>query len=228
MEMKKSKQSILAAKFILCSALGIFMFFVSIVYNGKSSIPLDHLTTVVRGFLGDYQRYVVLLVIAGGAALPFDRSAGNASRALHAGLPDHRLYFLSLHHADPPPGGAAGGTGNRHHHRGDVPSCRLCRVGFSGNPLRCERGLHFRAPVLLRSHSLHPLHQNPRHHSADSGSVGGTCDSVHTSCGSCSNEISVNDTLVRLHSKRSCRLTDGCAPFGTILCATSAQDNSQI
>ncbi len=77
MEMKKSKQSILAAKFILCSALGIFMFFVSIVYNGKSSIPLDHLTTVVRGFLGDYQRYVVLLVIAGGAALPFINGSWN-------------------------------------------------------------------------------------------------------------------------------------------------------
>ncbi|KAB0578758.1 nucleoside recognition membrane protein YjiH [Fusobacterium naviforme] len=74
-----SKQSALAAKFILCSALGIFMFFISIVYNGKSSIPLDHLTTIVRNLLGDYQKYVVLLVIAAGAAMPFVNGSWNKS-----------------------------------------------------------------------------------------------------------------------------------------------------
>ena len=67
------------AKFVLCSALGIFMFFVSVTFGGKSTIPLDHLTTIVRGALGEAQKWVVLAVIAAGAALPFVKKTWNQS-----------------------------------------------------------------------------------------------------------------------------------------------------
>jgi len=76
---KKSNRTAAAAKFILCSALGIFMFFISVTYNGKSTIPLDHLTTIIRGLLGDYQKYVVLVVIAVGAIMPFAKKTWNKS-----------------------------------------------------------------------------------------------------------------------------------------------------
>lgn len=76
---KKSNRTAAAVKFILCSALGIFMFFISVTYNGKSTIPLDHLTTIVRGLLGDYQKYVVLVVIAVGAIMPFAKKTWNKS-----------------------------------------------------------------------------------------------------------------------------------------------------
>jgi len=79
MREKKYSRAALTAKFILCSALGIFMFFISVTYRGRSTIPLDHLTTVVRELLGDYQQYVVLLVIAAGAAMPFLRKSWNTS-----------------------------------------------------------------------------------------------------------------------------------------------------
>ena len=79
MESKKTDRSLLALKFVLCSALGIFMFFISVPYGGKSTIPLDHLTTIVRNLLGDYQKYVVLVVIAAGAAMPFVKKTWNKS-----------------------------------------------------------------------------------------------------------------------------------------------------
>ena len=55
------------------------MFFISVTYNGKSTIPLDHLTTIIRGLLGDYQKYVVLVVIAVGAIMPFAKKTWNKS-----------------------------------------------------------------------------------------------------------------------------------------------------
>ena len=55
------------------------MFFISVTYNGKSTIPLDHLTTIIRGLLGDYQKYVVLVVIAVGAIMPFVKKTWNKS-----------------------------------------------------------------------------------------------------------------------------------------------------
>ena len=76
---KKSNRTAAAVKFILCSALGIFMFFISVTYNGKSTIPLDHLTTIVRGLLGDSQKYVVLVVIAVGAIMPFAKKTWTKS-----------------------------------------------------------------------------------------------------------------------------------------------------
>ena len=69
-----------AVKFILCSLLGFFMFFVSVPFNGKSTIPLDHLTTLIRNALGvTVQGYIVLIVVAVGAILPFVKGTWNKS-----------------------------------------------------------------------------------------------------------------------------------------------------
>lgn len=66
-------------KFIACSLIGIFMFFVSVPYNGKNSIPLDHLTTIIRTALGDSQKYVVLIIMIIGAVMPFAKKTWNKS-----------------------------------------------------------------------------------------------------------------------------------------------------
>ena len=42
-----TKKAIL--RFLLCSALGIFIFFIPVPINGRSSIPLDHIVTYIRG-----------------------------------------------------------------------------------------------------------------------------------------------------------------------------------
>ncbi|BAL01256.1 hypothetical protein OBV_40570 [Oscillibacter valericigenes Sjm18-20] len=67
-------------KFILCSLVGAFMFFVTLPFNGKSTIPLDILCTVIRNFLGDTQKYFVVLVCVIGAALPFVKKTWNKDK----------------------------------------------------------------------------------------------------------------------------------------------------
>ncbi|MFV0496964.1 MAG: YjiH family protein [Candidatus Fimivivens sp.] len=64
-------------KFFTCSLIGIFMFFVSVPYNGKNSIPLDHLTTIIRTALGENQKYVVLAIMIVGAIMPFVNKTWN-------------------------------------------------------------------------------------------------------------------------------------------------------
>lgn len=78
-DISKKAKAIVIAKFIICSLIGIFMFFVTIPYEGKSSIPLDHLTTIIRAALGDAQKYVVLLIMIAGAILPFAKKTWNKS-----------------------------------------------------------------------------------------------------------------------------------------------------
>lgn len=57
-------------KFVFYSAIGIFLFFVPITIGGKSSIPLDHIVTLVQKIPHFKNIYGVVLVI-GGAFLPF-------------------------------------------------------------------------------------------------------------------------------------------------------------
>lgn len=76
---KTTNRTAAALKFIICSLIGIFMFFISVPYNGKSSIPLDHLTTIIRTLLGDNQKYVVLVILIAGAILPFVKKTWNKS-----------------------------------------------------------------------------------------------------------------------------------------------------
>ncbi|MBY6037295.1 YjiH family protein [Fictibacillus nanhaiensis] len=67
-------------KFLLFSAVGIFMFFIPISVNGKSSIPLDHLVTWVRDTAGDAVPLYALLVILLGAIYPFYTKTWNRDK----------------------------------------------------------------------------------------------------------------------------------------------------
>ncbi len=58
-------------RFFLYSAVGLFMFFVPITVGEDTTIPLDHLVTLIREVLGPAVPYVALAIIAGGAAYPF-------------------------------------------------------------------------------------------------------------------------------------------------------------
>ncbi|WP_261131991.1 YjiH family protein [Bacillus sp. Marseille-Q3570] len=58
-------------KFGFFSAIGIFMFFIPITVNGKSSIPLDHLVTWFQATFPALVPYYALLVILLGATYPF-------------------------------------------------------------------------------------------------------------------------------------------------------------
>ncbi|MED4205330.1 YjiH family protein [Neobacillus mesonae] len=58
-------------KFVIFSMIGIFMFFIPIEWNGKSSIPLDHFVTWVRNIVGKGASYYVLILVMLGAIHPF-------------------------------------------------------------------------------------------------------------------------------------------------------------
>jgi nucleoside recognition membrane protein YjiH len=58
-------------KFIGLSAIGIFMFFIPITLGEKSTIPLDHAVTFVRGSAPALMPFYGLIVIILGAAYPF-------------------------------------------------------------------------------------------------------------------------------------------------------------
>lgn len=77
---KKTYSSLAWTKFILCNLIGIFMFFVTIPYNGKSTIPLDVLCTVICDLVGNAQQWVVLAVCIVGALLPFIKKTWNQNR----------------------------------------------------------------------------------------------------------------------------------------------------
>lgn len=51
--------------FILYSAIGIFMFFIPVTFNGKSSIPLDHMVNLVKTIPNYNLVYGLIMVIAG-------------------------------------------------------------------------------------------------------------------------------------------------------------------
>lgn len=58
-------------RFFLYSGLGIFMFFVPITIGEETTIPLDHLVSLIREVLGAAVPYVALAIILGGAVYPF-------------------------------------------------------------------------------------------------------------------------------------------------------------
>ncbi|MED3650741.1 YjiH family protein [Heyndrickxia sporothermodurans] len=58
-------------KFVVFSAIGIFMFFIPISINGTSSIMLDHIVTYIQKSVPGVIPYYALLVILLGAIYPF-------------------------------------------------------------------------------------------------------------------------------------------------------------
>jgi nucleoside recognition membrane protein YjiH len=67
-------------KFFLLSGIGIFMFFIPITVNGKSSIPLDHLVTYVKTSIPAVTPYYAIAVILLGAIYPFITKTWNKDR----------------------------------------------------------------------------------------------------------------------------------------------------
>lgn len=67
-------------KFLICSAIGIFMFFVPIAIGGKSTIPLDHLVTFIRSSLPAIAPIYVLIVIILGGLRPFVKKIWNKDK----------------------------------------------------------------------------------------------------------------------------------------------------
>jgi nucleoside recognition membrane protein YjiH len=58
-------------KFFVFSAIGIFVFFIPVTLNGKSSIMLDHLVSFIQLAVPSVLPYYALMVILLGAAYPF-------------------------------------------------------------------------------------------------------------------------------------------------------------
>lgn len=65
------------AKFILFSAIGIFMFFIPVSIGGKSSIPLDHIVTAIRTSIPSVVPVYALIVILLGSIYPFWKKTWN-------------------------------------------------------------------------------------------------------------------------------------------------------
>jgi nucleoside recognition membrane protein YjiH len=66
-------------KFIVFSLFGIFMFFCPITFNNKSTIPVDHIISLITGNLLGPARVYILIVMYIGAILPFVKKTWNKS-----------------------------------------------------------------------------------------------------------------------------------------------------
>lgn len=78
---KQALSSRLAANFrLFClSAVGIFFFFIPVTFNGKSTIPIDHLVTIIKTYSGSGLDIYVLALVLLGAAYPFLTGKWSAS-----------------------------------------------------------------------------------------------------------------------------------------------------
>ncbi|WHF21303.1 hypothetical protein QJS66_13780 [Kocuria rhizophila] len=77
-------------RFVLDSAIGIFMFFVPVTIGGKSTIPLDHIVTWLRENVAAAVPYYALAVNSG-------RHRCSCSSRVPAGLPVKTVFaFLTL------------------------------------------------------------------------------------------------------------------------------------
>lgn len=68
MDPKKNVNAL--TKFIVYSLIGIFMFFIPILINGKKTIPLDHLVTLIQS-IPYYSKYWGLVLCCIGVVFPF-------------------------------------------------------------------------------------------------------------------------------------------------------------
>ena len=64
-------------KFFIFSAIGIFVFFIPVTLNGKSSIMLDHFVSYIQLAVPSVLPYYALLVILLGAVYPFVTKSWN-------------------------------------------------------------------------------------------------------------------------------------------------------
>jgi nucleoside recognition membrane protein YjiH len=75
-----SRRSMHIFKLFLLSAIGIFMFFIPITLNEKSSIPLDHLVTYVKTSFSTVVPYYAIAIIFLGALYPFVTKTWNKDK----------------------------------------------------------------------------------------------------------------------------------------------------
>lgn len=74
---KKNNTNTALFKFLVLSSIGIFMFFIPITFNGKSTIPLDHIVNAIKGNLPQVAAYYALIVIILGGLYPFIKKTWN-------------------------------------------------------------------------------------------------------------------------------------------------------
>ncbi|WP_291637556.1 YjiH family protein [Clostridium sp.] len=67
-------------KFLGYSVIGIFMFFISITINGKTTIPIDHLVTALKGLSSSGAGFYGLVVIILGGLYPFYKKTWNKNK----------------------------------------------------------------------------------------------------------------------------------------------------
>lgn len=66
-------------RFVVFSAIGIFMFFVPITISGTSTIPLDHLVSAIQEYAAPVVPFAILALVALGTARPFVTGSWRAS-----------------------------------------------------------------------------------------------------------------------------------------------------
>ncbi|SFI30339.1 nucleoside recognition GATE domain-containing membrane protein YjiH [Tindallia magadiensis] len=66
-------------KFLFFSTIGIFMFFIPITFNERTSIPLDHIVSEIRANLASYAQVYALIVILLGSIYPFYKKSWSSS-----------------------------------------------------------------------------------------------------------------------------------------------------
>ncbi|MEI4770045.1 YjiH family protein [Psychrobacillus sp. FJAT-51614] len=64
-------------KFVVCSLIGIFSFFVTFTYNGKSSILLDHIVSWLSMNVPTFVTAYIVIMLICGAAYPFVTKSWN-------------------------------------------------------------------------------------------------------------------------------------------------------
>lgn len=78
-EKKEKFEFSVFVKMIICSLIGIFSFFISFEWNGKSSILLDHIVSALTTFAPMLVNAYVLILLIGGAVYPFVTKKWKAS-----------------------------------------------------------------------------------------------------------------------------------------------------
>ena len=62
MELENQKRSGAVAKFVICSIIGVFLFFVTIPYNGSSKVPMVHIMDILQRAAGNKAQYIFVMI----------------------------------------------------------------------------------------------------------------------------------------------------------------------
>lgn len=62
MENKKEYSSSIKVRFFICSIIGVFLFFVTIPYNGNKKVPMVHIMDIIQTALGPKVQYIFVMI----------------------------------------------------------------------------------------------------------------------------------------------------------------------